>query len=74
MANRSKQLPVVNLKLAYEALHDCVKQLCQCGHFDSEHFMNKRYKPTNCNGCACPKFKQAYKMTRTSEKPHGKKR
>jgi hypothetical protein len=59
---------VINSKLSMQALQEVVADLCECGHFSSEHYTSEskdgRYKAANCAECECPRFKRAYQVTR----------
>ena len=61
-AANPKQSRVYNLKKAFQEIKDSIKQICECGCLESEHFLNSKLKPINCAECACPRFKTAFKL------------
>lgn len=69
-----KLKPIVNLALALEAVTELVADICQCGHLNSEHFLDKRLKAVNCSVCPCPKFGVAFIVTTEPTKKAKKKR
>lgn len=50
-----------NMALAYKAFEEILADLCDCGHFDSEHVL-ERPKRCAAEGCKCPSFKRAFHM------------
>ena len=72
---KAKVPPVVNLQAAMEVVSDLLAQVCQCGHTESDHFMDKNLKAVNCGDCACPKFMVAFGLAPYKEsRPQTKKR